>query len=91
MSVKNLRDMVLQGVLFMMETLVLVLVVPAFLVLPGAVFAAAAVVVGGVVWALTRVMEGPTMVYSWMDERTVESSRRHADERWVFVNGCMTR
>ena len=83
--------MVLQGMLFLIESLVIVLVVPAFLVLPGAVFALGAVVVGGVVWALARVMEGPTMVYSRMDERRVESSRQHADERWVFVNGCMTR
>ena len=91
MSVKNLRDMVLQGLLFVIETLVMVLVVPAFLVLPGAVFAFATVVVGGVVWALTKVMEGPTLVYSRMDERTVESSRRHPDERWFFINGCTTR
>ena len=91
MSIKNLKYMVLQGLLFVIESLVMVLFVPAFLVLPGAVFAMGTVVVGGVVWALARLMEGPTMVYSRMDERTVESSRRHADERWVFVNGCMTR
>ena len=81
----------LQGVLFVIESLVMVLVVPAFLALPGAVFAAGAVVVGSVVLALARVMEGPTMVYSRTDQRTIESWRRHADERWVFVNGCMTR
>lgn len=90
-SAKNLRDMVLQGLLFVIEILVMVLVVPAFLVLPGAVFAFATVVVGGVVWALTKVMEGPTVVYSRMDDRTVESSRRHPDERWFFINGCTTR
>ena len=81
----------LQGMLFVIESLIMVLFVPALLLLPGAVFMIAAAVMGIVVWALARLMEGPTMVYSRMDEGTVERSRRHADERWVFVNGCMTR
>lgn len=88
MSVANVRDMALQAVLFAVEVAVLVLVVPAFLMLPGAVYGVLAVVVGGLVWGLTRPMEGPTVVYSRMDERTVEMARRCEDERWVFVNGC---
>ncbi|KAG6995830.1 hypothetical protein G7Y79_00041g077820 [Physcia stellaris] len=87
-SVTNLREMALQVVLFVVEVVMLALVVPAFLMLPGAGFVLLVVMVGGLVWGLTRPMEGPTVVYSRMDDKTVERVRRFEDERWVFVNGC---
>ena len=87
-SVANVREMALQVVLFVVEVVVLGLVVPAFLMLPGAVFGALAVGVAGAVWGLTRSLEGDTVVYSRVDDRTVREVRRFEDERWVFVNGC---
>lgn len=88
LSVANMREMALQGTLFVIETFVLVLAIPAFLVLPGAVFLALAIVIGGLIWALTKSMEGPTVVFSRIYEESIGSARRHEDERWVFLNGC---
>ena len=81
----------LQGILFFLESVILLLAVPLFLVLPGLVYTLLAVLVGAVIWALTKPTDGSTIAWSRPNDQAAESGKRHTDERWVFVNGCAAR
>lgn len=88
LSLTGIRDMITQILLFILETLLLVLAIPAFLVLPGLVSLAGLALLCLTIWLIAKPMEGPTIAYSNMAEDTLALAEQRKDERWVFVNGC---
>ncbi|MCJ1467638.1 hypothetical protein MMC07_006263, partial [Pseudocyphellaria aurata] len=90
LSLRGMRDIVLQSWLFVLEMTALIFAIPAFLVLPGTMFLGMAAVFFTLICAVAWPMHGSKLVYSKMDEGTVTKAQQHEDERWIFVNGCMT-
>lgn len=90
MSAANTRDQVLQFLIFVLELLLLLLAIPALVVLPGIITALVVALCYMIIWAMTKPMQGPKIVYSKMDEATVESAKEHEHERWLFINGIAT-
>ncbi len=88
LSLASVRDIIIQSLLFIIETLVLILAIPAFLVLPGLVSLAALALICLSIWLIAKPMEGPRIAYSNMNENTLALAEQRKDERWVFVNGC---
>ena len=62
----------------------------AILALPGFIVVAAAAVFGLVMWLLAWPLQGTEVVYSSMDDATMAAAKGHSDERWLFINGCIT-
>ena len=89
-DLRDLRDIVLQSFLFVLETAVIFFAVPAFLILPGAMFIGVAVLFFTLIFIAAWPMHGSKLVYSKMDERTLAKAEQHESERWVFVNGILT-
>lgn len=90
LSLRGVPDIVLQSFLFILETAVLLFAVPAFLVLPGAMFTGVAALFSTLIYVAAWPMHGSKLVYSKMDESTVSKAQQHENERWVFINGCLT-
>ena len=88
LSFMNVQNLALQGVLFVFETIILLLALPAILVLPGALWIAAWAACCTIVYLAVKPIEGPTVVYSNMSEETLRMAKQHKNERWLFVNGC---
>ena len=80
----------LQILLTIIQLLYLVLVVPAFVSLPGGVFLAATALCCLVCYFATLPMQGRTMNYSKVDDSIKALVEQHKNERWVFVNGICT-
>lgn len=89
-SISNVRDTWIQGWLFCLEIVLLLVAVPAIIILPGGIFIAVASLCCIVVWATCLPMQGPRIVHSAMDSETVTAAKQHEDERWIFVNGTAT-
>ena len=87
LSAMGIRDMILQSWLFIMETALLVLAVPAILVLPGLFLMAGLALSCLAVWLITKHMEGPRIAYSNLSDDTLIAAEQRKDERWLFVNG----
>lgn len=90
LSFRGVRDIVLQSWLFILG-MALVFAVPAFLILPGAMFIGVAAIYFTLICIAAWPMHGPKLVYSKMDESTVAKAQQHENERWIFVNGILTR
>lgn len=90
LSLRGMRNMVLQSWLFILEMTILFCGVPAFLILPGTMFLGMAAVFFTLICVVAWPMHGSKLVYSEMDEGTVAKAQEHEDERWIFVNGCTT-
>ena len=90
MSVKTTRDLMLQACLFIFEVILLVAAPIIGLVLPGGLLLLATLLCCLGIRSLSLPMQGQRILYSKMDEATVQSAKEHKDERWVFINGCMT-
>ncbi len=82
------RNMILQTWLFVMETVLLLLAVPVFLVLPGLISLAGLALSWWTIWLTAKPMEGPRIAYSKMNDDTLAIAEQRKDERWLFVNGC---
>lgn len=89
--VKGFRDALLQAWLFILEILLLFLFIPAYLVLPGVLFFVVAALCILSIFLAAWPMHGPRILNSEMDDKTMALAKNHANERWVFVNGIMTR
>lgn len=89
LSLRGVGDIVLQSCLLILEMAV-VFAVPAFLILPGAVFIGVAAIHITLICITAWPMHGPKLVYSKMDESTVAKAQQHENERWIFVNGILT-
>lgn len=90
LNLANLKDMVLQGVLFGWETMFLLLAFPAFLTMPGITAITLATCCCIFVLGLARLEQGPRFAYSKMDEATKTGAKQHEHERWLFINGIAT-
>ena len=90
MCFANMKVGFLQTLLTSIQLLFLVLVVPAFISLPGGVFLAATTLCCLVCYLATLPMQGSTINYSKVDDSTKALVEQHKNERWVFVNGICT-
>ncbi|KAL9588019.1 MAG: hypothetical protein Q9203_003171 [Teloschistes exilis] len=86
----SVRDVLVQGLLFIVETIFLVLFVPALVSLPGILFFAVSIAGGLLVQLIAWPTQGPRLVQSNMNPETLRESDNHQDERWVFINGICT-
>ena len=85
----NIRDAVLQSLLAIIQALMILLAPVAILlsaVVPGALLVAMIAVPCAIVYVIALPMQGPRIVY----EQPRMDLNRHPDERWLFVNGCLT-
>ena len=80
----------LQTLLALIQILFLVLVIPAFVSLPGGIFSAATALFCLASYLITLPMQGPAINFSNMDGCTKVLAEQHRNERWVFVNGICT-
>ena len=80
----------LQILLALIQILFLVMVIPAFMSLPGVIFSAATALFCLACYLITLPMQGPAINFSNMDSRTKVLAEQHRNERWVFVNGICT-
>lgn len=90
LSLRGVRDLILQSWLFILEMAVMFFAIPAFLILPGTMFIGVATSVYTLICIAAWPMRGSKLVYSKMDEMTMAKAQQHENERWIFVNGCMT-
>lgn len=89
-SLANVKVGFLQTVLALIQVLFLVMVIPAFVWLPGGVFLAATASCCLACYLITMPMQGPPINFSNMDDLTKTLAEQHKNERWVFVNGICT-
>ena len=90
MSFANVKVGILQTLLALVQALFLIMVVPAFVLLPGGVFLVATAFLCLACYLMTLPMQGPPINYSNMDAATKDLAEQHKNERWVFVNGICT-
>ena len=86
----NVKVGLLQTMLALIQMLCVVVVIPAFVLLPGGLFLAAIALCCLACYLITLPMQGPPMNFSKMDELTKTLAEQHKNERWVFVNGICT-
>ena len=87
----HVRDMALQSWLCIFEALLLILAPIAILVLPGAFLILATSLAYSIIYVSTLPMQGSRIVHSKKDEATALAAKEHGNERWLFINGCITR
>lgn len=90
LSLRGIRDIILQSWLSILELAVMFFTIPALLVLPGIMFIWVATIFFMLICIAAWPMHGSKLVYSKMDEMTMAKAQQHENERWIFVNGCMT-
>lgn len=90
-SSTSILELVLNSFLFLFESVLLLVAIPAFLILPGGISLLAAAICIFLILVAAWPMQGPRIAYSRMDEKTAAIAKQHDSERWLFINGCMTR
>lgn len=88
-DLSGIKDGVLQGGLFVLESHLFLLAIPAILVLPGALWIGLLAMGCLLVYLLCKPIDGPAVLYSTMSEETLTLAEQHKDERWLFVNGII--
>ena len=91
MNPRGARDTILIGILTSMGLVALLLAPVIVLAFPGFIVVAIAAIFSIIAWPLASPLHGPDVVYSTMDETTMASAKDHSEERWLFINGIMTR
>ncbi|KAI4248989.1 MAG: hypothetical protein LQ352_005773 [Teloschistes flavicans] len=86
----SIRDLLIQGLLFIVETIMMILFIPAFIALPGILFLAVLVACCLLVKLIAWPTQGPRIVQSNMSSETLRESSNHPHERWIFINGICT-
>lgn len=89
-SLSNMLDFLLNSSLFLFQSILLLVAVPAFLILPGGVWLLAALLCVLATLLAAWPMQGSRIAYSRMDDKTTAIAKQHESERWLFINGCMT-
>ena len=89
LSITAVRDLFLQGLLFLLEAGILVVAPVLLLILPASVSASVAAFTSVLIYIISRPMLGPRIVYSQMGETTTARAESYKNERWLFVNGCL--
>lgn len=90
LSAAGFLDVFLNSFLFLFESVLVLVAVPAFFILPGGIFLLAATICVSLILLAAWPMQGPRVAYSKMDEKTTAIAKEHDRERWIFINGCMT-
>jgi hypothetical protein len=89
-SARTVLDFLLMTWLSLAELVLLFYFPAAILFLPGFVsmtgFALACLLLYLISWPL----QGTRVVYPDMDEAAIDSAKKHENERWLFINGCIT-
>lgn len=83
------KVLLLQGWLFMVETLLLSLALPVMLFFPGLYSLFAAVAGLCFIYLMVIPIDGPRIVHSSVGRRTGKGVEEYQDERWIFINGCV--
>ncbi|KAL9576417.1 MAG: hypothetical protein Q9212_007114 [Teloschistes hypoglaucus] len=86
----SVRDVSVQGLLFIVETILLILFIPALISLPGVLFLAVSIACVLIIQFIAWPTQGPRLMQSNMNAETLKESGNHQDERWVFINGICT-
>ena len=82
-------DFFLIGLLTLIEIPLLIGAIPAFLILPGWMFASGLVASGLIIKTISRFTWGPLVAHSdWTSNCTTKD---FSGERWIFFNGIATR
>lgn len=89
-SPKTMLDVILNTWLILFQSILLLVAIPAFIILPGGIFLLSAALCIVVILVTAWPMQGQRIAYSIMDERTATIAKQHGSERWIFVNGIMT-
>ncbi|KAL8715185.1 MAG: hypothetical protein Q9220_001143 [cf. Caloplaca sp. 1 TL-2023] len=87
---KSLRDNIIQALLFLLETALLILFLPALIALPGLLFILLAILCVSILRLIAWPSQGPRIAHSTMDAETYVLSQQHPHEQWIFVNGICT-
>lgn len=90
----NIRDMCLQMMLCMMEICMMVVVIPFFLAMPGMAFMYLCCICACAIMMMCWPMNGERVMRCEAKESRERPERQReecADERWVYINGSMTR
>lgn len=90
LDLAGLRDLALQIWLFIMETALLILIIPAVVILPGVITITAIALCCMTIRLITKPMEGSRITYASLEDDTLMMAEEHKDERWLFVNGTAT-
>jgi hypothetical protein len=86
-----MRDICLQMMLSLIEICILVMVVPCFLAMPGMAFTCMCCICAFTIMLISWPMNGEQVVRCVAKGRAMENQAQYADERWVYINGAMTR
>ncbi|KAL8861605.1 MAG: hypothetical protein Q9178_002130 [Gyalolechia marmorata] len=89
-SFKFVRDIAIQGVLTVLEVILLVLFIPALISLPGILFCASALLCILILRLIASPTQGPRIVYSADPTSTSHTADQNSHERWLFINGIGT-
>jgi hypothetical protein len=90
----NMRDMCLQMMLWVIEMCMMVMVIPCFLAMPGVAFMCMCCMCACAIMMLCWPMNGERVMRCearGSKERPERQREECADERWVYINGAMTR
>ncbi|KAL9602754.1 MAG: hypothetical protein Q9219_001597 [cf. Caloplaca sp. 3 TL-2023] len=86
----SFRDLAIQALLLLIQTILLILFFPALFSLPGITFiliSLAGILINRLIAWPTQ---GPRTVESTMGKETFLSSQKYPNERWLFINGICT-
>ncbi|KAL8840490.1 MAG: hypothetical protein Q9176_003816 [Flavoplaca citrina] len=87
---KSVGVTVVQTVLGLVQTVLLILLIPAIIALPGLVFLAVVLLCILIVRLIAWFTHGPRILYSVDPTSASPTTNQHPNERWVFINGIGT-
>lgn len=87
---KSIGNDFTQALLGLLETILLILFIPAIIALPGLVFFGVALLCILILRLIAWPTQGPRILYSADDPSISPTTDLHPHERWVFINGICT-
>jgi len=87
----NLRDICLQMLLCVMEMCMVAMVIPCFLAMPGIAFLTMCCLCAFAISLICWPMNGEQVMRCVAKGQVMDSQVQYADEKWVYINGAMTR
>ena len=83
-------EMLIEAFLLVLESLLLIVVPLGSLIFPGFLILPAFLVACLLIYLTCWPLQGPDLCYSTVDTTTSTLAGNRSDERWLFVNGCVT-
>ncbi|KAI4217385.1 MAG: hypothetical protein LQ349_009061 [Xanthoria aureola] len=87
---KSIGNDFTQALLGLLETILLILFIPAIIALPGLVFFGVALLCILILRLIAWPTQGPRILYSADDPPISPTTDLHPHERWIFINGICT-